>query len=258
MPLIFLTLFLVSTLVWAQEHPCPCDPRTEPSSFSDRLQQPTDGVDFEWFSDADKYQKESGRYCYERLVTNHHATAGLRFDWSVGRLKSENLAPNDGKARRCTYYGETTTRDGPLNYGRGNNKTQTKVWEGQNEPAPLPLTTIVQVDAVVKQQKWPVRLSLTSLVTKTGMSFTYTYRLNLEGDSRDASVDWHSAYSPRFNAALARTGRRTLIGLSMREPVTVVFESAEKPIVVDLNAEIYGPENTVLLEAGAAAYVPTK
>jgi len=257
--ILLLFLLLSPTTGSAQDKPCPCAPRSDPSSFSERRQNTEEGFDLEWFSDADKYEKEKGRYCYERLVTNHHPTAPLRFDWHVGRLESDNLAPRAGKARTCSYYGEHTTREGPLNYGRGNDKTQTKVYEAQDEPKPQALTTIVQVDGFVFGRNYPVRLSLTSEVAQTIPNrFLYRYKLHLLSGSQNSMVHWRSAETPLLRAALEKMGLGILLNLAPDKPVEVSIESADSPTVQDQSVIILGPQNLLLLRAGAAAYVPAK
>jgi hypothetical protein len=245
---------------FAQDRSCPCKPRTEPSAFGEKRQKTGEGVDFEWFSDADRSEKEPGRYCYERVVTNHHATAPLRFDWPVGRLESDALAPKGGQARSCVFYGEHTTREGPLHYGRGADKTHTKVYEAQNEPKPGPLTTVAQVDGFVQGKNYPAKIALTSSVTQAGSRFIYLYKLQLIDPGSDVVVQWLSAETPEVRSELAKMGRSVFLSLSWKDKglIEVKTESDYGPRVLDRGVSIFGPQNTFLLKAGAAAYVPAK
>ena len=197
------------------------------------------------------------RYCYERTVTNHHATAPLRFEWPVGRLRADSLALGE-PTRTCTYYGEPNTRDGLLHYGRGNSNTPTKIWEGQTEPAPATLTTIVEVVALVSGEKWPAKVSLVSSAKKASASgFEYRYELSFRPGSKELAVSWLSADSHGFRAELERTKQRSLLTLVSGKTLEVTFKSSDWPTVQGGDVLLYGGrDSTLLLTAGAAAYVP--
>src|SRR5205823_12221863 len=90
---------------------------------------------FEWYSGAGPNHDKGGGhpdYAVERSVKNL-ATTTLKYTWSVGRM--HNDAQPAGKTDPFCFEAMWPNQNaGPLNYGRGNDKTDTKVWEGSNEP----------------------------------------------------------------------------------------------------------------------------
>lgn len=248
-PAIIVWLSLLPSNALPQGQACPCTTDNDPQAFSERIKNTNEGIDFEWFSDADKY-KDPDKYCYERTVTNHHPDKMLRFDWPVGRLKSPQLSPNGGVAQRCRYYGDRTTSKGPLHYGRGNDQTDTTVWEGQDEPPPTPLTTILHIDGVdAKGERYPVRVALTSTVALIRDRFQYTYVMSLQPGSEKAVAHWLSVEID------SKTADQRL--LSIDAPVQIVVENQGWPKIQDKTVLLFSLEGKEpLLTAGAPAYVP--
>lgn len=90
---------------------------------------------FEWDSEAGPNHDKGGGhpdYAVERNVKNF-ATTTLKYRWAVGRLHNDALAgpKPDHNCYETTWPNQNA---GPLEYGRGNDHTDTKVWEGLGEP----------------------------------------------------------------------------------------------------------------------------
>jgi len=192
-----LVCLIAVTAAADDNHPCPCEVDSAPSAYSGSKKDT--GVDFTWFSDVDDVPT-SRQHCYERYVKNHLAKATLKFDWAAARLKSDALAPK-GVCRDCEYYGDQTTREGPLNYGRGNDSVSTSVYEGRDEPAPsTSLFSVLQVDGMVSGMVYPVVVEVESSVMASKATFTLQYSLRIRKTSKPVVVEW----APMATASMAK------------------------------------------------------
>jgi len=90
---------------------------------------------FEWYSAAAPNPTQGGghpSHVFERRVQNMASTT-LKYSWPIGRMHNDAL-PAGKTDSFCYEYQWPNQADGPLHYGRGNNETQTSVWEGKDEP----------------------------------------------------------------------------------------------------------------------------
>lgn len=284
--LIVLALASVASLVrtaHAQDDPCPCEMTTPPSPYGETIA--LNGFDFTWRSDANDTSTATRR-CFERSVVNNDKSSALRFDWIVGRMKSEVLAPK-GTARKCSYYGEQTTRKGPLNYGRGSDSTPTRVWEGTDEPEPPGgLFTVLTVDGLVGTETYPVAVAFTSNVAVVSGRVEYKYELYLLPGSKPAVVDWPPAdLVQRYSHDIERPGSSHASAMSAKSspkktiPSLLELLSQEKPrpftlsgdqkirisktlvqpfVVASRDVVLRAPNGTILLTAEVTAYEPRR
>jgi hypothetical protein len=125
-----LLLLLAPSMFFAQ---CSADPDNTFKPFTGGEDKPAGH--FEWYSTAGPNHDKGGGhpdYAVERKVQNL-ATTTLKYSWPVGRMHNDALP--GGKSDRYCYEATWPNQNkGPLNYGRGNDQTDTKVWEGSDEP----------------------------------------------------------------------------------------------------------------------------
>lgn len=133
---------------------------------------------FEWDSAAGPNHDKGGGhpdYAVERHVHNLSATTTLKYSWPVGRMHNEALA----QAKTDSYCYEATwpnQNGGPLNYGRGNDKTDTKVWEGSDEPKENATFAVFSFNIITEEGPRAVSMRfLTSYRTTPEGAFSYEY-----------------------------------------------------------------------------------
>src|SRR5436190_1441185 len=126
----------VGLLLWVQAPSfaqCPLAPNSQFKPFSRGEDKPAGH--FEWYSAAGPNPTQGGghpRHLFERRVTNEGSST-LKYTWPIGRMHNDAL-PAGHTDPFCYEFGWPNQDGGPLNYGRGNDKTDTTVWEGKDEP----------------------------------------------------------------------------------------------------------------------------
>ena len=237
----------------------PSEPESDPVEYSGGVEE--DAHRFKWMSDADQNPSDQSRYCYERIVTNNHDKNPLRFDWPLGRMSAKSVSPG-GSSKKYSQYGDykKPAASGPLYYGRSDKFTDTKVWEGEDEPsvkATAPFRTVYFIDLFEAGKTVSIGLSFFSSVKTSSAYYVYRYEMRNIGKA-EAEFIWNSALSKDFEVNLKRIGLEPVMELIPKgKPVLISFETLKSPIVVDKTVDIIGPEGDVNAAVFVPAYVPT-
>lgn len=166
------SLLLVPPVSLAQ---CAADPNNTFKPFRGGEDKPAGH--FEWYSGAGPNHDKGGGHpdhAVERSVKNL-ATTTLKYNWPVGRMHNDALS--GGKTDPYCYEVTWPNQNaGPLNYGRGNDQTATKVWEGSDEPkiSSIAATFSFNIDTDAGTRLISMRV-LTSYQKLGEGSFAYDY-----------------------------------------------------------------------------------
>jgi hypothetical protein len=133
---------------------------------------------FEWDSSAGPNHDKGGGHpdnAVERHVHNLSTTTTLKYSWPVGRMHNDKLAA--GKTDPYCYEVTWPNQNGgPLNYGRGNDQTATKVWEGSDEPKETAILAVFSFNIATDEGTRTVSMRFQSSYRKTAEgSFSYDY-----------------------------------------------------------------------------------
>ena len=133
---------------------------------------------FEWDSSAGPNHDRGGGHpddAVERHVHNLSTATTLKYSWPIGRMHNDALA----QAKTDSYCYEVTwpnQNGGPLNYGRGNEKTDTKVWEGSDEPKENSILAMFSFNIITEEGARVVSMRfLSSYRTTPQGAFAYEY-----------------------------------------------------------------------------------
>jgi hypothetical protein len=133
---------------------------------------------FEWDSSAGPNHDEGGGhpdYAVERHVHNLSTTTTLKYRWPIGHLHNDELAAGatDPYCHEVTWPNQNK---GPLDYDRGNERTDTKVWDSPDEPKESAILAVFSLNIVTEQGTRTISMRFLSSYKKTsGGSFSYDY-----------------------------------------------------------------------------------
>jgi hypothetical protein len=133
---------------------------------------------FEWDSSAGPNHDKGGGHpdnAVERHVHNLSTATTLKYSWPVGRMHNDALA--QGKTDSyCYEVAWPNQNSGALNYGRGNDKTDTKVWEGSDEPKANAVLAVFSFNIITEEGPRAVSMRfLSSYKTMPQGAFAYEY-----------------------------------------------------------------------------------
>ncbi len=186
---------------------------------------------FEWYSAAGENPTQGGghpSHVFERKVTNL-GNATLKYDWPVGRMHNEALPA--GKADPfCHEYGWPNQKDGPLNYGRGNAKTDTTVWEGKDEPAATAIRSSFTFNVLDKAGTVRmVSVQVESSIQRTSQTqFFYSIAFTNRSDEA-VTLSWDVEKDPVVLQELRKMDRTSVFTIERKEALKVAFESTLQP-----------------------------
>lgn len=217
-------LFLLTTsMSFAQ---CAADPSNNFKPFRGGEEKPAGH--FEWYSGAGPNHDKSGghpEYAVERSVNNLAATT-LKYSWPVGRMYDDALAA--GKTDSHCYEADWPNQNtGPLNYGRGNDHTDTKVWEGPDEPkfSAIRATFSFNIDTGGGVREVSMRV-LTSYRKSAEGTFSYDYLFeNVHGEP--VKLDWNVEKDPTLLENLKRKDLSPIFVVEGKREIQ--FDSKEEP-----------------------------
>jgi len=152
--------------------PPPADPQFTP--FHNKVDKPAEH--FEWYSAAARNPTQGGghpSHVFDRHVENLGNTT-LKYNWPVGRMHNDAL-PAGSTDPFCYEYGWPNQKDGPLNYGRGNDLTDTTVWEGKDEPKASSIAASFSFSVLDGDHTRTISLRVSSSVRQAGIAFSYAY-----------------------------------------------------------------------------------
>lgn len=168
---------------------CRLAPNSQFKPFSGKLNKPF--ANFEWYSATSPNPVQGGghpSHVFERKVTNRASTT-LKYTWPVGRMYNDALPPGQTDSY-CYEFGWPNQDDGPLNYGRGNDKTATTVWEGKDEPGAQSISSLLTFNVLEEGKVRQVTLLVESSTRPTPegvLAYGYLFR-NLS--ERPIRLEW--------------------------------------------------------------------
>lgn len=194
----------------------------------------------------------------ERNVKNLAATT-LKYRWSVGRLHNDALAgpKPDHNCYETTWPNQNA---GPLEYGRGNDHTDTKVWEGLGEPKENAIWASFTLNIATAGSVRTVSMRVLSSYSKISEgSFSYNYlfesvsggtvTLRWGVDKDRALVD--KLKSQQVSPTLVVEGKKA-ISFSYDEPPTIGFRSLDVMIdgkdVAGVEVPMFIPGKSVIAQ----------
>jgi multidrug efflux pump subunit AcrB len=157
----------------------------------------------------------------ERHVHNLSTATTLKYSWLIGRMHNDALA--QGKTDSYCYEVTWPNQDnGPLNYGRGNDKTDTKVWEGSDEPKENAILAVFSFNIITEEGPRTVSMRfLSSYKTTSQGAFAYEYRFEKLIRAMDEKLQfpgltntWTMPVQNRLDMAL--TGIKTPVGMKLQ------------------------------------------
>lgn len=185
---------------------------------------------FEWYSGAGPNHDRGGghpEYALERSVKNLADTT-LKYSWPVGRMYNDALGAH--KTDSYCYEADWPNQNaGPLNYGRGNDHTDTKVWEGPNEPKASAIGAMFSfnIDTGGGVREVSMRVT-TSYRRSVDGAFSYDYLFeNVHGEQ--VKIEWNIEKDPTLLENLKRRDMSPVFVVEGKKEIQ--FDSKEEPAV---------------------------
>lgn len=225
---LLIALTLVPALGFSQ---CAAEANTTFQPFKGDADKPAGH--FEWDSSAGPNHDKGGGHpdnAVERHVHNLSTATTLKYSWPIGRMHNDALA----QGKTDSYCYEVTWPNqgsGPLNYGRGNDKTDTRVWEGSDEPKENAILAVFSFNIVNEEGSRTVSMRfLSSYRTKAEGAFAYEYLFESTNGST-VTLKWEIEKDPalldymktnQLSPTLKVEGKK-FIAISAKEPPSFGF-----------------------------------
>ncbi len=234
---ILISLCFATTVLCASQD---CPPLPKGDQFKPFQNTVQNGLTkFQWYSDVAPNPQQGGGhpgYAFDRKVDNQGKGA-LKYIWKVGRMYNIGLPEGAKPDFYCGEFGWPNQKDGPLDYGRGNDSTGTTVWEGKDEPTtPSHIAALLSFTISDTNTTREVALQIESEVTSSFEGLRYTYTLKNIGRS-SMRLNWKVADLLQFRDALNEkhlefpmaltTGARFENSFSSRSMAQVLFTDVQ-------------------------------
>lgn len=220
---------------------CSADADNTFKPFSDTVDKPSGH--FHWDSSAGPNHVKGGGhldYAVERNVNNLASTT-LKYGWPVGRMRNDALTPST-LDHYCYEISWPNQNKGPLNYGRGNDQTDTKVWEGAEEQKVNTVSAFFSFNIGPPENVRTVSMRFVSSFRKTPEGlFAYDYAFESTGGGM-VTLKWgiekdQNLFENLKNTQVFTVTDKKLIPIVSKEPPSFVFRSLD---IVMENKEVAG------------------